>query len=372
MNARKKDNKIRILILEPYYGGSHKQFLCGLQKRIDADFVMMTLPDRKWKMRMQLSAYWFVEMIKQLSVVEQQFDVVLCSTFVDVAVLKAELSKLPDWNQNTRLLTYFHENQFAYPNQVTDISNHQFTAINFTTAIASDALAFNSHYNLQSFIDGCKRYLKKAADMNFSSFPDKILQKSVVLYPGINFDCFTNYSWQKEATDPPVIVWNHRWEHDKDPETFFEALYELKRQSVSFRLILLGKAYRNKPLCFGQALETLKNQILHAGYVESYDHYLQLLHQGDFVVSTSLQEFYGISVIEAVRAGNRPLLPARLSYPELFDEQFLYDDGELTKALMDYIHTKKRLTVEKGESMTERFSWNTLLPDYEKWLFGRA
>ncbi|MCW5209466.1 DUF3524 domain-containing protein [Desulfobulbus sp. US1] len=43
-----------ILLLEPYYGGSHKAFLIGLQQQLDYRFTLLSLPARKWKMRMQL------------------------------------------------------------------------------------------------------------------------------------------------------------------------------------------------------------------------------------------------------------------------------------------------------------------------------
>ena len=56
----------RVLILEAYYGGSHKLFLQGLQKAVKADYTLFTLPARKWKMRMQLSAIWFAEQISIL------------------------------------------------------------------------------------------------------------------------------------------------------------------------------------------------------------------------------------------------------------------------------------------------------------------
>ncbi len=362
--------KIRILVLEPYYGGSHQQFLDGLQAIIDADFVFMTLPDRKWKMRMQLAAFWFVEKIKNLKENEKRFDVVLCSTFVDVTALRSELSRVSGWNKNARILTYFHENQFAYPNQIEHETCHQFTAINFTTAVCSDSLAFNSRYNRDSFIEGCAKYLKKAVDIDLSVYPEKFLKKSVILYPGMQFERFTDYTVKEKAGNPPVIVWNHRWEHDKNPEPFFKSLYALKKQKISFKLILLGKAYRNRPACFDQAIKNLTNEIIHVGYVESYDKYLALLHQGDFVVSTALQEFYGISVIEAVRAGNRPLLPARLSYQELFDGEFLYREGSLERALIDCIKNKTRLKKSEAKALTNRFCWKSLQGEYESWLFG--
>jgi hypothetical protein len=38
---------MKILVLEPYYGGSHKTFLDGLQAHMPFDFMLLTLPARK-------------------------------------------------------------------------------------------------------------------------------------------------------------------------------------------------------------------------------------------------------------------------------------------------------------------------------------
>ena len=45
---------LQVLVLEPYYGGSHKAFLKGLS-RLPYTFDFMTLPARKWKWRMRLA-----------------------------------------------------------------------------------------------------------------------------------------------------------------------------------------------------------------------------------------------------------------------------------------------------------------------------
>ena len=116
---------MRVLIAEPYYGGSHKHFLIGLQKHVTADYVVFSLPARKWKMRMQLAAPFFAAQLAQEP--QPYFDRVLCSTFVDVAVLRALVCQIDGWNANCRFLTYFHENQFVYPDQVTDSAKHQFS-----------------------------------------------------------------------------------------------------------------------------------------------------------------------------------------------------------------------------------------------------
>lgn len=363
--------KRRILILEPYFGGSHRQFLEGLSKTIDADFTWLTLPARKWKMRMQLSAFWFFEQIGGLPADNRKFDVVLCSTFVDVSVLRSLLSQAPWWRAGTRIVTYFHENQFVYPSRIDDKSMFHFIAINFLTAQASDSLAFNTRFNMNSFLEGCAKYLKKAADMDLVSLTDRLKNKCHLIYPGMELAVLDNcLDRVKTKNQQPVIVWNHRWEHDKGPKKFFNTLYRLKREGIQFKLIVLGQSFTHVPSCFAEAQSILADNIIHFGYVESYEKYVALLGQGDIVVSTANHEFFGIAVVEAIRSGCRPLLPNRLSYPELYEQKYLYKEKGLYTALKECIAEHHTLTAEECRDMTDKFNWSYLRSQYEQWLFG--
>ncbi len=359
-----------VLVLEPYYGGSHQHFLDGLQEKIPAEYSLFTLPARKWKMRMQLSAPWFVSKIEELPLHKRWFDTVLCSTFVDVGMFRALVCRLQGWNPDARFLTYFHENQFAYPRQPGDKFFFQFTAINFNSALASDGIAFNSHFNRASFLKNCTKYVKAAADMELSWTLDALKGKSDVLYPGIDFTAIDD-SGVKPENSVPVIVWNHRWEYDKNPEEFFKALVELEDKGIDFKLILLGQSFLNSPECFGKARIRFKEKIIHWGFAESYSEYVSLLQLGDIVVSTSLHEFYGIAVIEALRAGCVPVLPDRLSYPELFENNFLSGEGEFVKCLRNALLRREQLDSLEVKRLTDRFSWNSLSGRYENWLFNR-
>lgn len=357
----------RILLLEPYYGGSHRYFLEGLQQHVPAQYELLTLPARKWKMRMQLSAPWFVEQLKKLSPAERSFDAVLCSSYVDVAVLRALLLSVSGWNREARICLYFHENQLAYPERHA-ADSRQFAAINFHSALAADSIAFNSAYNARTFLDGCRKYLKAAAsEISLPTLVEELEWKSRVLFPGIDFPERAHRHGPAHAGSP-VVVWNHRWEHDKNPERFVWALTELERRGVDFRLIVAGESFRDVPACFARIRELFAARLLHFGYVPSYREYLALLAQGDLVVSTALHEFYGIAVIEAVRAGCRPLLPNRLSYPELFGGEFLYDEEELVDTFAQALRNRPRLSYEETERLTERFGWPRLAPAYREWL----
>jgi len=359
----------RILILEPYYGGSHKVFLQGLQRNVKCDYTLLTLPARKWQMRMQLSAPWFVNQLRLLPEHERFFDTVLCSTFVDVAVLRALLATLSGWNLKSLFCTYFHENQLAYPSQFQDKSIQQFASINFNTALASDRCAFNSQFNLDTFLVGIQAYLKKATDMELDDCVVHIREKSLVLYPGMDYSSVDCVKEKERETGSPVIVWNHRWEHDKGPDLFFEALYLLQEKGIAFRLVVLGQSFINVPECFKEAHTRLIKEIIHFDYAESKERYGQLLSLGDVVVSTARHEFFGVAVLEAIRSGCYPLLPNALSYPELYDKEFLYDSGALADRLEAFLLNPIRLKSDDVYALTHRFEWDTCGTQYKQWLF---
>ena len=112
---------------------------------------------------------------------------------------------------------------------------------------------------------------------------------------------------------PLHIVWNHRWEHDKDPDTFFSVLFELDDHHIPFHLSVLGESYEETPPIFTTAKERLASHIINFGYVESKEAYYSILEKTDVCVSTAIHEFFGVSVIEAEAFGNYCLCPNRLS-----------------------------------------------------------
>lgn len=353
----------RLLVIEPYYGGSHKQFLQQLQEQLDLSCSYLTLPARKWMWRMRLAAPWVAARLS--SDMATDFDAVLCSTFVDVATLRG---LAPAWFNKLPILTYFHENQFAYPVRFKRDRDIQFGLTNYLTALASDRLGFNSQFNLNSFVAGCRDMEKRAPDVTLAGTAS-ILAKSSVLWPGLDFRPLDDLS-TPSALQGPVVVWNHRWEHDKNPELFFQTLYQLADEGVAFQLIVMGQSFSRQPAIFAEAQQRLRERIIHFGYVPERADYFRLLKKGTVVISTANHEFYGISVLEAVRAGCRPLLPRRLSYPELFDDQYLYSENDdLVARLRTLLATatcplEPQLRVE----LTEKYSWSVLRREYEKWL----
>jgi len=318
-------------------------------------------------MRMQVSAPWMAQQIFKLYQLGSRFDGCLCSTFIDVAVLRSMLAAK---GLHIPLAVYFHENQFAYPGQIQDPTTHQFTNINWTTALVADTLFFNSRFNFESFLSGIEYLLKKAVDVDLLSTLEQIEKKSVVLYPGIDFSAIDRAERTSDQPNRPVIVWNHRWEHDKDPETFFKAIFDLQDQGVDFKLVILGQHFRYQPEIFAQARKKLAAHILHFGYAENREEYAALLHQGDVAVSTARHEFFGISVLEAVRAGCRPLVPDRLSYRELYPRDYRYGQEPLDDALKRVLKKQSSDQRKKHKKLATRFFWPMVAGIYEEQLSG--
>jgi glycosyltransferase involved in cell wall biosynthesis len=171
---------------------------------------------------------------------------------------------------------------------------------------------------------------------------------------------------------PPLIIWNHRWEFDKKPEVFFHALKEVKAARIPFRLALLGERFTAVPEIFHGAMRDFEHEIVISGHVESRCDYIRWLKQGDLVVSTAIQENFGIAVVEAIRFGALPLLPQRLSYPEIIPERFhqdvLYSSFEGLVTML-----KERLgDMEKFQGLRWAladamglFSWEEMIDQYD-------
>jgi glycosyltransferase involved in cell wall biosynthesis len=132
------------------------------------------------------------------------------------------------------------------------------------------------------------------------------------------------------GTGSPLILWNHRWEHDKNPEAFFRILAALAEEGRDFRLAVLGAPGSNPPPAFETARRQLADRIVAFGYADSFAAYARWLWAADLLPVTSRHDFFGISVMEALYCRTRPLLPRRMAYPELLPaswaEDCLYDD----------------------------------------------
>lgn len=351
---------MRILVLEPYHGASHKRFLDDLDELLPYEFVRLIQPARAWKWRMRFSAPYFAAQLKAME--GQDFDLILASTFLSLSDFRAlapsEFARLPT-------AVYWHENQWAYPVRQKDERDRHFVITNYTTALAADVNLFNSEWNRTSLIDGLSQILRQVPDTNLATTLGEIEAKSRVLWPPMKKAITARKSTKTATNKPPLILWNHRWEHDKNPEEFFLALYKLDDANVPFEVAVAGQSFADHPAIFGEARERLKSRIVHWGYVEDAKDYAQLLADADFVVSTARHEFFGLSVMEAALAGAQPVVPNHLSYPEIYPESCLYPPGQVELALDRLLHQRDSTANSIAEDLSHHL-WVEQKPKWER------
>lgn len=358
---------VKILFIEPFFGGSHREFALGFQQYSRHDVSLATLPDRFWKWRMRGAGVFFAEKIRNI----EQFDLVFTCDMIDLTDLAALVhGKLPP------VVMYFHENQISYPlsgyqrSQGMQADLHPgFT--NIVSAFAADRVLFNSQFHFNDFMDAASAMIKKMPDFRPVWMLDEIRKKAQVLYPGCRFDNNARADLKK-CNDPPLIIWNHRWEYDKKPEVFFKALETLKHKNIAFRLCVLGGGSGKTSEIFMQAQQRFRDEILVFGHVESREQYFQWLGQGDIAVSCAIQENFGISIVEAVRCGCMPLLPCRLSYPEIIPQAFHSDvlyttENQFAEKLCHMVvnHESYLPVRKKLSACMAGFSWENSIEQYD-------
>jgi glycosyltransferase involved in cell wall biosynthesis len=304
---------MRILAIEPYYGGSHRAFLDGWAERSGHAFTLLTLPSYFWKWRMRHAAVTLADRANALQNDGYGWDAVVCSDMLSLAEFRG-LATPPV--ANLPAVAYFHENQLTYPARRNDVRDVHFVFTNLTTALSAQAVWWNSAFHQSTFLEALGRWARKVPDYPPSDAVERIEARSSVHWPGIE----TAAPRGPRSPGPMRILWSARWEHDKQPEVFFAAVERLARTGVDFRLDVVGERFGSTPEAFAKARGALADQIDQWGYLAAAEDYQAVLARADVVVSTARHEFFGMAVAEAIAAGAFPVVPRDLAYPELLEE----------------------------------------------------
>lgn len=307
---------MRILLLSAYSAQSHQSWCDNLLKMFpEHDWQLLTLPGRYFNWRIRGNALsWGVG---QRGILEQSYDRVIATSMVDCATLRGlvpKLSTIP-WT------VYFHENQFAYP--VSAGNDHtEPKMVSLYNALCADQLVFNTDYNYQTFITGLGKFLKKMPDEVPENTLDIIIKKHTIISVPITIN--ETKQIKNKGNPTPVLLWNHRWEYDKGPNQLDAFLNVLRQRNFMFKINLIGQKFRTIPKALLKIKKEFPNELLNYGFIQSKEDYKNILRQSDFILSTALHDFQGVAVLEAVASGCIPIVPNRLSYPEIFPERYQY------------------------------------------------
>lgn len=377
---------LRVWAVEPFLGGSHRDFALSLAAHSAHAVEVHGLPGRHWSWRMQGGALALAERAwarppqgppegpppgAPQAPPQGPPQVIFAGSMLDLPLYKA---LVPPAVAAAPCVVYFHENQLTYPLPPGKSRDLGYGWKNLTTALVAQTVLFNSAFHRQQFLEAVPELLSRLPDCVPEGLVEEVAGKSSVLPLGCDLARFDPYrGCGDEWGDPslgPLVLWNQRWEYDKGPELVAQALLELAREGRRFRVAIAGAGHGRPPAALQGAKDALGDRVVQFGKVRPFERYARLLWAADVVVSAARHEFFGQAVVEAMYCGCRPVLPRRLSYPELIPAEAA---GDVLYPGQDMVPLLRR-AVEKGREWSEdwqrtwvaRYDWGCMAPLYDR------
>jgi glycosyltransferase involved in cell wall biosynthesis len=373
---------MEILVLEPYFTGSHAEWANGYARHSGHIVRTLSLSGAHWKWRMHGGA---VTLARKYMDTPHDPDVILATDMLDVTTF---LSLTRPRTARIPVALYFHENQITYPwsprdGDTEEDRDRHYGFINFVSALSSDRVFFNSQYHMDSFLGALPDFLRAFPDHREAIEVERICVKSSVLPLGFDFARLQPPPARQNADaapgekSRPIVLWNHRWEYDKNPDGFFDALRAARERGADFDIALLGESFDAIPECFARAEADFGDRIVQFGYVEDRAQYANWLWKSDILPVTSNQDFFGSSVVEALYCGCFPLLPERLAFPELFPAElrfacFYRDTDDLVSRIVTAVSRIDQIRRVNFRDVAERYDWRRVAPVYDACLADLA
>ncbi len=356
---------MRVLFVEPFYGGSHRAFLDGLVEHSAHEIVPLTLPEGEWRRRMRRGAQ---ELAPRALALNGEFDLIIASDMLDLAAFLALTRRRFG---RTPVLYYLHENQFTYPRLRGTKFNSWFGQVNYLSALSADVVAFNSAFHRDDFFGALRTLAEQPNNWLVDAAIDGIVAKSGVLPVGVDL------AWleairpaERTVGGAPLILWNHRWEFDKAPEVFARAVRRLANEGLAFRVAVAGEPGLTPAPEMASLPAALGERLVQFGRVESREEYGRLLWEADIVVSTTRHEFFGVAMVEALACRCLPIVPARYNYPAFVPPELhgacLWETEEEFVAKLREAVTNPPETASLLSASAARFSWERVAPAWDR------
>lgn len=367
---------MRVLLLSAYAAPSHVYWQRGLYAMCpEWEWQLLSLPARHFGWRVRGNPlYWS---LAQREVLEQPYDLLVATSMVDLATLRGlvpGLARIPS-------ILYFHENQFAYPQQAGQRELLEVQMVSLYSSLAADRCLFNSSYNRDTFLAGCEALLNKLPDKVPTGIVDRLAQRSeVVPVPLLLTPRDQLQPWWPGTPGvyplrPLRLVWPARFEYDKGPALLLAVLRQLETAGVKYELALVGQQFRRSPGEFATIESEFSHRLVQFGYLKETLDYQQLLLASDIVLSTAAHEFQGIAVMEAAALDCVPVVPGRLAYPEFYPQQNCYPDcagdiaAQARAATTLIIRLASQLPAPGSGALVEQYRATALAPRYRQ-VFG--
>lgn len=361
---------VKVFLVSGYHTGSHRAWAEGYAASSRHDIHLVTMPGAFWKWRLSGGFVSLAEQVEALAALVGRPDVILATSMVDVAGLRG----LVRWAGEVPVALFMHENQITYPATGRTRVEQGHGLATWTSLLAADAVAFNSEFHRSTLLATLPGFLGSFPDESQAHHLGAVEAKSVVLPVG----CDLAHLVSGPKVTPPMVLWNHRWDDDKHPEVFLDVMARLAATGAEFSVALAGERFVDQRGRLDDAVAALGDRVVLDGHL-TRDEYEAVIAAASIVVSTAEQEFFGISIVEAMHAGAFPVLPRRLVYleriPVALHGRCLYDSREgavrlLGEALADpEMRTAAVASLRAGTAVLD---WRQVAPAYDDWLGALA
>lgn len=308
-------------------------------------------------------------------------DVLLVTDMLDLTTF---LSLTRSRTHRLKVMLYMHENQLTYPlpeepgrgpmrRQRGERDLH-YAFINYSSMLAADIIAFNSQFHMGDLFGQLPRFLGHFPEFRENESIGALKQKSTVLPVGVSREGLWRGTGPEGVRENqvPLILWNQRWEYDKNMDEFLSVMDTIASEGLSFEVALCGQSFQNQSESFLDAIKRLGSRVIHLGFADE-PLYHELLTRADITVSTAFHEFFGISIVEAITCRVFPIVPARLSYPEIVPDRFhprcLYSSRQSLLELLRSAITDRDGRVSWAEELSECmqvYDWRQVAPVYDR------
>jgi len=358
MLAAMADARLSILALSAYHGGVREAFLEGLAAHSRHEVAQLTLPPRTWPWRLKGSALWFADEVARLK--RRRLDLILADDLTDASRLRA---LLPAALRSTPVVQYFHDDVLSADLRARP-RDEPLAVSQLYSILAADLVLAASEHHRQAIVAGAKRLVATFPDAVPAGLVETVAERVSVCPPGVDAEAIQSAEPRRTADGPPVILWNHPWTDEQGPALFFETLAHLEAEGIDFRLIAVGIAVRKYPEVFQEARRRLGRHVVQFGYVPGREQYLANIRAAEVVVSTARQEWFPLTVVEAVIAGAVPLVGRGLANPEVFGDQLA---AHSYRGPVDLRRRLSRLLVSGGDTgatgalrqeLVRRYGWS--------------
>ena len=353
---------MRVLLVEPFYGGSHRAWADGYRSASAHDVTLVTHPARFWRWRLRGSAVTLAAEIRDHVATNGRPDVVLVSSLVDLASL---LGLTRDVLGATPVVYYLHENQIAYPHP--DATDEDAAWRTWISCLAADRVLTNSDHHRAELAAALPELLSATPDLPQDRFAADVVAAIEVVPVGI--DPVEPAARRPEG--PPTVIWNHRWDPDKRPDVFVRAVQRIRAEGHELRVVLAGADHWEGERRRQNAAEALGDVVLAVGPFTD-EEYRSHLASSDVVVSVAEHDYFGIAVVEAIAAGCVPVLPRSLAYPELvpaaFHDAVFYEPGGFRRMLQNVVADLEgaRARVSGLADAMAAYHWDRIAPRLDR------